>query len=425
MKTLISTLTLLMLLAGLTSCEDKYTETYKANVPEYMALDDWRAMDITATEPRNLAQAGKIYIYQEYLFIVESGAGIHIINNANPAAPQNVAFLPVAGCVDVAVRNDMLYVDSFYDLLAFDLGDPSKPALSCRINDAFDFDNWTLIGGYSTDLPFTELDPEKGVIVGWTQKEIERDASPYQTYTYEDLTMNSGAYMEVGAATGQVSTSGIGGSMAQFTIAANHLYVLRPASITAFDLGGSSCPEQSSETPVNWNAETIFPYNNHLFLGTTSGMIIYNLNNPSNPEYVSEISHLTACDPVAVRGNRAYVTIRTGTTCQGILNRLLVIDISDYNSPTELAHYDLTNPHGLGIDQNTLFICDGTDGLKVFDAEDDMNIDDNLISHYDNIQTYDVIPYNDVLIMSAKEGIYQYDYSDPENISELSYIPAY
>jgi hypothetical protein len=84
----------------------------------------------------------------------------------------------------------------------------------------------------------------------------------------------------------------------------------------------------------------------------------------------------------------------------------------------------MTNPHGLGIDGNILFLCDGSDGLKVFDRTDDFDLGNNMISHFQEINTYDVIPYNDNLIMSSREGIYQYNYSDISNITEISLIPV-
>ena len=416
MKNLLITITLI---AALSACNDKYTETYRANVPEYMSLEAWRAMEIGVEGPRNLSESGKIYIYQNYLFIVERGAGIHIVNNSNPSAPQNLAFLNIPGSVDLAVRNNTLYVDSYYDLLSFNINDPANPTLSCRITNAFDFDNWTLVKGYDEDLPFTGIDPNRGVITGWSQQEIIQDAQQPSQSGFEN------SLSEVGISTGMNVSSGIGGSMAQFTLTGSFLYVLRPASITAFDLSANDCPNQSSLTPVSWNAETIFPYNNHLFIGTSNGMLIYNLNDPAQPEYVSQIQHATACDPVVVQDDRAYITIRTGSSCQGWLNQLQVIDISSYSSPQRIAEYNLTNPHGLGIDGNTLFVCDGNAGLKVYNAEDDLAIADNIIAHYENITTFDVIPYNNVLIMSAEEGIYQYDYTDPQSIVQLSFIPAY
>ena len=66
----------------------------------------------------------------------------------------------------------------------------------------------------------------------------------------------------------------------------------------------------------------------------------------------------------------AYVTLRTGTNCGGNLNTLDVVNIKDINSPKLVMSYGLTNPHGLGKDGDLLFICDGTAGLKVYDASD-------------------------------------------------------
>jgi hypothetical protein len=99
---------------------------------------------------------------------------------------------------------------------------------------------------------------------------------------------------------------------------------------------------------------------------------------------------------------------------------LEVIDVKDLKNPVLLKTYLMTNPHGLGIDNKTLFICDGDDGLKVFDASDYKTISANQLAHYKNINTYDVIPYNNVAIMTGKDGIYQFDYSDVKNIKLIS-----
>jgi hypothetical protein len=82
----------------------------------------------------------------------------------------------------------------------------------------------------------------------------------------------------------------------------------------------------------------------------------------------------------------------------------------------------MTNPHGLGIDNKTLFICDGSDGLKAFDATDIAKVNNNLLAHYQNINARDVIPFNKVLMMIGDDGIFQYDYSNTADIRLLSQI---
>lgn len=62
---------------------------------------------------------GKLSLYGSWILLVERYGGIHFIDNSNPATPQRRAFLRVPGCQDVAVRNDVLYVDNAVDLVGF------------------------------------------------------------------------------------------------------------------------------------------------------------------------------------------------------------------------------------------------------------------------------------------------------------------
>ena len=82
----------------------------------------------------------------------------------------------------------------------------------------------------------------------------------------------------------------------------------------------------------------------------------------------------------------------------------------------------MTNPHGLGIENGTLFICEGEYGLKVYDATDINKIAENLIEHNKQIHAFDVIPFQNVLLLIGEDGFYQYDYSDIHNIKLLSHI---
>ena len=62
---------------------------------------------------------GRIYIYQNWLLLVEQYKGIHLIDNADPANPVRKGFLRVPGCQSMAVRNGVLYVDNAVDLVGF------------------------------------------------------------------------------------------------------------------------------------------------------------------------------------------------------------------------------------------------------------------------------------------------------------------
>jgi len=82
----------------------------------------------------------------------------------------------------------------------------------------------------------------------------------------------------------------------------------------------------------------------------------------------------------------------------------------------------MLNPHGLGIDGGHLFIGEGDQGLRILDATDPLKVEP--IRHISDIPATDVIPFNDVLMITGESGIVQYDYSDINNLKHLSTIPV-
>lgn len=211
--------------------------------------------------------------------------------------------------------------------------------------------------------------------------------------------------------------------MARFTISGDHLYALDGSNLDIVNVSIQTKPEPKREFPLAWDVETLFPYSDKLFAGSRTGMYIIDLAIPEEPSIISQYQHLRSCDPVVVEGSYAFVTLRSGSTCEGFTNQLEVIDLSNLKSPQQVAVYPMTNPHGLGIDQGTLFICDGQDGLKAYDATDVRTISQNQLAHYKNIQALDVIPFQQVAMVIGEDGLYQYDYSDLKNIKLLSQLP--
>ena len=136
--------------------------------PVYLSWKELRSA-IKSEPAKSIAKRGKIHIRGSYLFINEPNKGIHVFDNGNPAAPKAVAFLNIPGNVDLAVRGDVLFADSFVDLVALDIS--ALPAVK-EINrqvDVFPYDAYQSSDGqyyYTT----TEIDRTKGVIVGWAEK---------------------------------------------------------------------------------------------------------------------------------------------------------------------------------------------------------------------------------------------------------------
>jgi hypothetical protein len=182
-------------------------------------------------------------------------------------------------------------------------------------------------------------------------------------------------------------------------------------------------PVVGTKIDMNRMVETVFIDKNYLFVGTQTGMLIYDISNPSKPVYKSEYNHFQSCDPVVVKDNLAFVTLRAGNRCGNWQNVMEVIDLQNILSPSLIKSYPMTEPYGLGIDNKTLFVCDGPAGLKIYDATDPLKIDQHQLKQYTDLNALDVIPFGNVLIMIAQDGIYQYSYADLQHIQLLSKIP--
>lgn len=410
----------------LSQCTDKVevTRRYTYMKPVYTTTEALRSA-FEILPPQHIETPGKIYFLNNYLFINEPNEGIHIIDNTDPANPVNISFINIPGNFDLAAKGHILYADSYIDLLALDISDVHNVKEVKRIENVFPLYN--SYGFYP--------DAEKGIVTSWEEAEIVEtfegemaEFAPGMYYYGGGIALAEGAardFASYGAPTSSGSgaqAAGVGGSMARFTIVDDYLYTIDDYNMQMFDITTLNDPKAGKEISVGFAIETIFPYEDKLFIGAQNGMYIYDNTHPENPVHLSTYEHITSCDPVVVQDDKAYVTLRNGTECQGYTNQLEVVDVSNASNPQLIATYAMEHPHGLGIDGNLLFICEGEFGLKVFDAQDDKKIDEHLIAHFKDIHAFDVIPLDHVLMMIGEDGLYQYDYSDPTNIKLLSKI---
>jgi len=211
--------------------------------------------------------------------------------------------------------------------------------------------------------------------------------------------------------------SGRGGSMARFAISGDMLYTVSTSTLKVFNLEDAATPKYSSgrDVQVGFDIETIFPMDTLLFIGSRSGMFVYDIVEPRFPQLISQVSHFRSCDPVVAQGNYAYVTLNTNfNSCGSTSNNVLdIYDITNLSNPILKKTVQLSGPTGLGVDGDKLFVCDR--GLKVFNISDPMNIrqiDDLFdITEVDVSAAYDVIPIDGLLILVAQEGLFQFDYT--------------
>ncbi|MFK5975581.1 MAG: hypothetical protein QM493_03630 [Sulfurovum sp.] len=400
-----------VLVFGLTSCynnNDNYYRGYSNgynhincsdyNFMTYEELD--KSVEIQAS--KEIDEAGKIYLFGDILLINEKNKGVHIIDNSNKSSPNSVAFIQIFGNIDIAVKDGYLYADSFMDLVIFDIRDINNIIKISRKENVFPMDSYQTISSNDYSLYYDRscgFDKDKGIIV-----EAKDSTSSTNSSTY---------------ANSSSTTTGKAGSMARFAIVGDNLYTINSTQMDIFDISDPSSPTSISKVRLPWDVETLFAYSSYLYIGSSSGMYIYDNSIPTQPTKITTFSHAQSCDPVVVQEDIAYVTLNSGSSCwnNSGINRLEIVDVKNPITPILIKQVDMWEPKGLSIDNNLLFICDGSAGLKVFDVnktEEDGNISVALssISNETTLDCYDVITSNNHLIVSNSEDIRQFDYSE-------------
>lgn len=396
-----------------TACNDEEgnNETAKFAVPIVKTLSEIRN-SITIESAQPTQSDGKIYVTQNLLFYVAQESGIHVFDNSNPQNPQNMIFINLEGVHDIAIKGNYLYADNFVDLVVFDISDLNNITLVRTVENVLEF-----YPAYPEEAEFYAYDEYPGVNEIMVGFRIETRKKP----DYNEVMLANDAFALLESSSG--GTIGTGGSFAKFQINNNALYTVENFELNVFNI---SNPTQTffdkSIYMTEWMGggifETLFKQKEFLFIGSTNGMYIVNAFDEFNPYFVSGFSHATACDPVVVHANTAYITVRGGSTCGAIEDQINVIDITNIENPTLISTYLLNQPYGLGIRNNVLYVCaDGN--LNVFDATNSAEL---VLQNTYNDQVKDVIALDTHLIAVGTNKIVQYNYGDNHTLEVISTV---
>ncbi len=220
------------------------------------------------------------------------------------------------------------------------------------------------------------------------------------------------------------------GSYAKMLTKGEFLYIVNSFELITVSIQEKSMPLVIHRQELDFGLESIFIAGDLMVIGSTSSLYIYTIQENGIPTLLSQTEYLSndinPCDPVVVKDSFAFVTLSSASTSTDrcfrpiSVNELRVYNIFDLNNPQLVSTYQMEEPKGLGIDDFWLFICEKENGLKVYNTQ---NIEDiQLIHHFEGFETYDVIPLNGLLIVVGPDNLYQFDYSDMNNMNLISKI---
>jgi hypothetical protein len=411
----------ILLTAVLFSCTNdtgNVEVTYLEATAIYGDMDAIRAIPLNK-EPRSIENPGKIYISEEFVLIGEEGAGIHVVNNQDRANPSSDAFIHIPGNKEFFVSGKYLYAESYYDLLKIDISNPSLAVLMSRSKNAIqeDFINdkgETLIGFSYKEKTIT-LDENDDFM-----NEVLDDQLVYLDFAKNVIPKSS-----VPSSFSGNSAQSIG-TLNRITKADNHIYVVSNNNMIILEDNEDGFSNNIVRLEnVKEEMETVFPFQNNLFVGSKTSMSIFDISNGNHPIERYEFEHATSCDPVLPYSDLAFITLRTAdfSLCPGNINALLTIDISDLSNPIQISETQLASPYGMSVINDKLYVGNGENGLSIFDVSQPKN--PILIQTNNDIVAYDIIadPANsDYIFVAGLNGMNQYKIGEDLSLQWTSNI---
>lgn len=219
------------------------------------------------------------------------------------------------------------------------------------------------------------------------------------------------------------TSSGTAGSMAKFAIDSNYLYTVDDNRLRIFDISNPSAPVYKNVVNIGFGIETIYPFKDKLFIGSTSVVYIYSIANPLQPQLISTATSqqvFRRCDPVVAKDSVAYATLRSTSACGGNRSVLAAYDIRIITYPIEIFTTPMKEPMGLGYWGNSLYVCDTATGLQIYDITNQYA--PVLVKTIAVEKSFDVIPYNDELICWNSDGLTLYDITNRNNPLKITTI---
>jgi hypothetical protein len=84
------------------------------------------------------------------------------------------------------------------------------------------------------------------------------------------------------------SSNSNNGSLTRFITVGNYLYTVDNNNLKTYSIANPAQPVFKGSTPVGFAIETIFPYQDKLFIGSANAMFIYSITNPEQPVLLSQ-----------------------------------------------------------------------------------------------------------------------------------------
>ncbi len=324
------------------------------------------------SEQRYFSDIQNVYLYDTLFFISDDYYTIHMYSVANPSSPELKGTIPLVGNSGLAVRDSIIYANSYSAILAL------------KLHEDFTYDTLAVI----------KQDPD------FCGNEIMPTNEHHGFFACGGMCLES-----------VDMSTGTGGSYAIFAVIDSFLYYIDDNSLVTLDISSPDTLIELSREYIDWTIETLFSTREYLYVGGRGGMYILDRVNPSHPKKVCTLQHFQAYDPVVVQDTIAYVTLRDGNWGGNAKDVLLVVNVADPSNAFVMDEISTFTPYGLCISDSLLYVSNGYNGFSLFNVKNPMTV--SRIKYWDAPDTKDFIWSDSILYAMCFTEVRIYNVANP------------
>ncbi len=115
---------------------------------------------------------GNIYAKGEFIYQLEIGKGIHVIDNTIPAQAHRMGFITVNGSSQISIKDNNLYTNSYDDLVVIDISTLNTLNVVSRLEGAFPEGAQNYFYAEPIESGYYECPRYDSVVIGWQKDSI-------------------------------------------------------------------------------------------------------------------------------------------------------------------------------------------------------------------------------------------------------------
>jgi hypothetical protein len=129
--------------------------------------------------PQPVMVPGNIYAFQNYIFQLDLGRGIHVIDNSVPADAHRIGFITVKGCSQISIQDDKIYTNSYDDLVVLEFSNLNDVQEYGRLKAVFPEYRYQSPMSEPPHSGYFECPRYDSFVVAWVQDSIYQSCYKY------------------------------------------------------------------------------------------------------------------------------------------------------------------------------------------------------------------------------------------------------